>query len=41
MTLAVDVEIVLDQNDGSGVGEVAIGQVFQDVSVVHRGMAIE
>jgi len=41
VTLAVDVEIVLDQNDGSGVGEVDIGQVFQDVSVVHRGMAIE
>jgi hypothetical protein len=36
----VDVEIVLDQNDGSGVGEVNIGQVFQDVSVVHGGMAI-
>jgi len=30
----VDVEIVLDQNDGLDVGEVAIGQVFQDVSVV-------
>ena len=38
--LAVDVEIVLDQDDGSGVGEVDIGQIFQDVSVVHGGMAI-
>jgi hypothetical protein len=37
---AVDVEIVLDENDRSGVGEVAIGQLFQDVSVVHGGMAI-
>src|ERR1035441_6897899 len=34
------VEIVLDQYDGLGVGEVAIGQFFQDVSVVHGGMAI-
>src|SRR5712671_597612 len=38
--LAVDVEIVLDQYDGLGVGEVAIGQFFQDVSVVHGSMAI-
>ena len=37
--LAVDIEIVLDQNDGPGVGEMDIGQVFQDVSVVHGGMA--
>ena len=36
----MDVEIVLDQNDGLGVGEVSIGQFFQDVSVVHGGMAI-
>jgi hypothetical protein len=36
----MDVEIVLDQNDGAGVGEVEIGQIFQDVSVVHRGVAI-
>jgi len=35
-----NVEIVLDQYDGLGVGEVAIGQFFQDVSVVHGGMAI-
>ena len=33
-------EIVLDQNDGLGVGEVEVGQVFQDVSVVHGGVAI-
>src|SRR6476660_821797 len=38
--LAVDVEVVLDQNDGLGVGEVEIGQVFQDVSVVHGGVAV-
>src|SRR5450631_2348587 len=38
--LAVDVEIILDQDNGPGVGEVDIGQVFQDVSVVHGGMAI-
>ena len=35
----MDIEIVLDQNDGPGVGEMDIGQVFQDVSVVHGGMA--
>ena len=40
MTLAVDVEIVLKQNNGHGVREVEIGQIFQDVSVVHGGMAI-
>ena len=33
-------EIVLDQNDGLGVREVDVGQVFQDVSVIHGGMAI-
>ena len=37
---AVDVEIVLDQNDGLDVGEVAIGQFFQDLGIVHGGMAI-
>jgi hypothetical protein len=26
----MDVEIILDQNDGPGVGEVDIGQTFQD-----------
>jgi hypothetical protein len=31
---------ILDQYDGLGVGEVAIGQFFQDVSVVYGGMAI-
>ena len=36
----MDVEIVLDQNDGAGVDEMDIGQVFQDMSVVHGGMAI-
>ena len=36
----MDVEIILDQDNGAGAGEVDIGQVFQDVSVVHGGMAI-
>ena len=36
----VNAEIVLDQNDGFGMCEVDVGQVFQDVSVVHSGMAI-
>jgi hypothetical protein len=36
----VDVEIVLDQNNGLGVREMGIGQVFQDVGVVHGGVAI-
>jgi hypothetical protein len=36
----VDVEIILDQHDGLGVGEVVIGQFFQDVRVIHGGMAI-
>ncbi len=39
-SLAVDVEIVLDQNDGLGGGEVKVGQVFQDVSIIHGGVAI-
>ena len=38
--LAVDVEIVLDQNDCPGVGEVDIGEVFQDMSVIHGGVTI-
>jgi len=36
----VDVEIVLDQGDGLGVGEVDIGQFFQDVSIIHSGVTI-
>jgi hypothetical protein len=36
----VDVEIVLDENDGLGVREVTIRQVFQDVGVVHGSVAI-
>src|SRR6516162_4043641 len=39
-SLAVDAEIVLDQNDGLGVREVDVGQVFQGASVIHGGMAI-
>ena len=36
----MDVEIVLDQNDLLGACEVEIGQILQDVSVVHGGVAI-
>ena len=36
----MDAEIVLDQNNGFGMCEVDVGQVFQDVSVIHGGMAI-
>ena len=36
----MDAEIVLDQNDGLRVREVDVGQVFQDASVIHGGMAI-
>ena len=32
----MDVEIVLDQHDGFGVLEAAIGQIFQDVSAVRH-----
>ena len=39
--LAVDVEIVLDQHDGPGGREVEIGQVFQDVSIIHGGVAVD
>ena len=39
-SLAVDAEIILDQDDGLGVGEVDIDQFLQDVSVIHRGVAI-
>src|SRR3981081_3545123 len=38
--LAVDVEIVLNQHDGPGVREMDIGQVFQDVSIIHGGVAV-
>ena len=33
--LVVDVEVVLYQGDG--LGKVGIGQVFQEVSIIHRG----
>ena len=36
----MDVEIVLDEDDGLGVCEVDVGQLFQDMSVLHGGMAI-
>ena len=38
--LLVDVEIVLDQNDRLDVGEVNIGQLLQDVRIVHGGVTI-
>src|SRR6266436_9806376 len=34
-SLAVDVEILLDQDDGLGVGEVDMGQIVLDVSIIH------
>jgi hypothetical protein len=36
----VNVEVVLDQGDDPGRGEVGIGKVFQDMRIVHRGVAI-
>ena len=36
----MDVEIVLDQDDCPCVGEMDIGQVFQDMRIVHGGVAI-
>jgi hypothetical protein len=36
----VDVKVVLDHNDCPGVGEVDIGEVLQDMSVIHGGVKI-
>ena len=36
----MDVEIVLDQNDRLGVREMNIGQIFQDMRIIHGGMTI-
>jgi hypothetical protein len=36
----VDVEIVLDQHDGLGVREVAIGQILQDARIVNGGVTV-
>jgi hypothetical protein len=36
----VDVEIVPNQNDRLGAGEVNIGQLFQDASIIDGGVAI-
>ena len=36
----MNVEIVLDQDNDVGAGEVTIGEVFQDMSIVHGGVAI-
>ena len=37
---AVDIEIVLDENDLRGAGKVMIGQFFQHLSIVDGSMAI-
>jgi hypothetical protein len=39
-SLAVDVEVVLNQDNDLGVGKVRIGKVFEDVSIIHGGVAI-
>jgi hypothetical protein len=36
----VDVEIVWTRHDDFGMREVEIGQILQDVGIVHGGMAI-
>jgi len=36
----VDVEVVLDEHDGLGLGEAAIGQILQDVRIVDGGVAV-
>ena len=36
----MNVEIVLDQNDGLGIGEVDIGQILQDVGIVDSSVAV-
>src|SRR5208283_1884324 len=39
-SFAVDVKVVLDQNNDLGGGEVSIGEVLQDMSVIHGGVTI-
>ena len=39
-SVAVDIEVVVDQRDDLGFVEVGIGQAFQDMSIIHRGVAI-
>ncbi len=39
-SFTVDVKIVLDQNNDLGGGEVSIGEVLQDMSVIHGGVTI-
>ena len=39
-SLAVDIEIVLDQNDHGGAGKAMIGQLFLHMSIIDRGMAV-
>ena len=40
MLWPVDIEVVLDQDNDLGGGEVSIGEVLQDVSIIDRGVAI-
>src|SRR5271155_4964420 len=39
-SLAVDIEIVMDPNDHGGAGKAMIGQLFQHMSIIDRGMAV-
>ena len=36
----MDVKVVLDENNDLGGGEVSIGEVLQDMSVIHGGVTI-
>jgi hypothetical protein len=36
----VDVEIILDEHDGLGVGKMDVGQVLEELGIIGRGMAI-
>ena len=36
----MDVEVVLDQDNDLGVGKVRIGEVFQDMRIIHGGVAV-
>ena len=36
----MNVEVVLDENNDLGGGEASIGEVLQDMSVIHGGVAI-
>ena len=40
MTRAYGVQIILDKNDLAGVGEETVRQLFEDMRVIHRGVAV-